>query len=75
MEQGSAGGIAYLAGCWPPDPAKSTLFFIHGAGGSSLFWQAQVEGLAQRVNTIALDLPGHGRSSGSGYDTIAAYAR
>lgn len=75
MEQGSAGGIGYLAGCWPPDPAKSTLFFIHGAGGSSLFWQAQVEGLAQRVNTIALDLPGHGRSSGSGYDTIAAYAR
>ena len=57
MEQGSAGGIGYLAGCWPPDPAKSTLFFIHGAGGSSLFWQAQVEGLAQRVNTIALDRP------------------
>jgi pimeloyl-ACP methyl ester carboxylesterase len=75
MDQGSVGGIGYIAGCWPPDPAKSTLIFIHGAGGSSRFWQAQVEGLAQRVNTIAIDLPGHGRSSGSGHDTIAAYAR
>ena len=39
-------GIGYLAGDWPLDPEKSTIVFIHGAGGSSIFWQAQVEGLA-----------------------------
>jgi pimeloyl-ACP methyl ester carboxylesterase len=75
MEKGTVGGIGYLAGCWPPDPAKSTIFFIHGAGGSSLFWQAQVEGLAGRANTVAIDLPGHGRSAGSGCDNIEDYAR
>jgi pimeloyl-ACP methyl ester carboxylesterase len=68
-------GIGYLAGNWPPDPAKSTIFFIHGAGGSGRFWQAQVEGLAARMNTIALDLPGHGRSGVNGCDTIEDYAR
>ena len=75
MIEGTAGGIGYLAGLWPPDPAKSTIFFIHGAGGSGFFWQAQVEGLAARANTIALDLPGHGRSGGNGYDTVEDYAR
>ncbi|MGA8180479.1 MAG: alpha/beta hydrolase [Desulfobacterales bacterium] len=75
MVEGTAGGIGYLAGMWPPDPAKSTIFFIHGAGGSGFFWQAQVEGLAAHANTIALDLPGHGRSGGIGCDRIEDYAR
>ncbi len=75
MVQGTANGIGYLAGQWPPDQAKSTIIFIHGAGGSGLFWRAQVEGLAARANTIALDLPGHGRSGGEGCDHIEGYAR
>jgi pimeloyl-ACP methyl ester carboxylesterase len=75
MKLKTAGGIGYLAGNWPPDPAKSTIFFIHGAGGSGRFWQAQVDGLAARVNTIAPDLPGHGRSGANGCDTIEDYAR
>ena len=75
MIEGTAGGIGYIAGLWPPDPAKPTIFFIHGAGGSGSFWQAQVEGLAARANTIAPDLPGHGRSGGNGYDTVEDYAR
>jgi pimeloyl-ACP methyl ester carboxylesterase len=75
MVGGTAGGVGYLAGTWPPDPTKSTIFFIHGAGGSGLFWQAQIEGLTARANTIALDLPGHGRSGGNGCDRIEDYAR
>jgi 3-oxoadipate enol-lactonase len=75
MLEGTAGGIGYIAGTWPLDLAKSTIIFIHGAGGSGLFWQAQVDGLAARANTIALDLPGHGRSAGSGCDRIEDYAR
>jgi pimeloyl-ACP methyl ester carboxylesterase len=67
-------GIGYLAGDWPLDPEKSTLVFIHGAGGSSVFWQAQIKGLSSRVNTLAIDLPGRGRSIGDGRQTIAGYA-
>lgn len=67
--------IAYFAGDWPLDSRKSTLIFIHGAGGSGIFWQAQVEGIAPRANTLAIDLPGHGRSDGEGMDRVEDYAR
>jgi pimeloyl-ACP methyl ester carboxylesterase len=46
--------------------------FIHGAGGSHQHWLYQVRDLPGSP-TYALDLPGHGRSEGSGRDTIAAY--
>ncbi len=75
MQERKTNGIGYLAGDWPLDPEKCTIVFIHGAGGSSLFWQAQVEGLAARANTLAIDLPGHGKSDGEGKDNVAEYAR
>ena len=75
MEAGKIDGIGYLTAKWPLDPDRATLVFIHGAGGSGEFWQAQVEGLAGGANTLALDLPGHGRSDGGGRDTIEGYAR
>lgn len=64
-----------MAAKWPLDPARTTLVFIHGAGGTGAFWQAQVEGLAQRANTIAIDLPGHGTSDGGAKDRIEDCAR
>ena len=67
-------GISCLAAKWPLDSAKATLVFIHGAGGTGKFWQAQIEGLAAAANTVAIDLPGHGLSGASGYDTIEDYA-
>jgi pimeloyl-ACP methyl ester carboxylesterase len=75
MEERTINGIGYIAGGWPPDSAKSTIVFIHGAGGSSAFWQAQVHGLAERANAVAVDLPGHGRSGKSGKNKIEDYAR
>jgi pimeloyl-ACP methyl ester carboxylesterase len=75
MEARKINGIGYSVESWPLDPARATLVFIHGAGGSGDFWQAQLEGLAGRVNTLAVDLPGHGRSDGGGKDTIEGYAR
>ena len=75
MEARKTGGIGYLAGKWPLDPDRSTLVFIHGAGGSGVFWQPQIDALADKANTVALDLPGHGRSDGPGKDKIEDYAQ
>ncbi len=75
MDKRKSGDLAYITGSWPLDPARSTIVFIHGAGGSSVLWHSQVEALAERVNTIALDLPGHGRSTGSGRKTVDDYTR
>jgi len=66
--------INFLAGSWPFDPKKSTIIFIHGSGNSSNIWKSQVEGLSGCVNTLAIDLPGHGKSDGDGMDTISGYA-
>lgn len=75
MHERITNGIGYLAGDWPLDSHKSTIIFIHGAGGTSLFWQSQLDGLISRANTLAIDLPGHGRSVGQGEDTVETYAR
>jgi pimeloyl-ACP methyl ester carboxylesterase len=73
MNERTSGNIAYVAGRWPLDPDMPTLVFIHGSGGSSVLWEKQVDELKTHVNTIALDLPGHGRSSGPGVDSVAEY--
>jgi pimeloyl-ACP methyl ester carboxylesterase len=75
MEERELGGFGFLAGGWPLDAEKSTIIFLHGAGGSSHFWKAQVEGLAERVNAEAIDMPGHGRSGNDGKNMIGDYAR
>jgi pimeloyl-ACP methyl ester carboxylesterase len=75
MEEREIGGFGFIAGRWPLDTQKSTIVFIHGSGSTGHFWKAQVEGLAERVNTVALDLPGHGRSGKAGKDDVAEYAR
>ena len=75
MEERELSGVGFIAGRWPLDQDKSTIVFIHGSGGTGHFWKAQVEGLAERVNTVALDLPGHGRSAKDGKDTITDYSR
>jgi pimeloyl-ACP methyl ester carboxylesterase len=48
--------------------------FVHGAGGNALSWQNQRYGLDRGVNTVCLDLPGHGQSHGGGCSTVAEYA-
>ena len=75
MEERKLRGFGFIADSWPLDADKPTIVFLHGSGGSSHFWKAQVEGLAERVNTVALDLPGHGRSGNDGKNTIGDYAR
>lgn len=74
MERRIEGDIAFVCGRWPLDPSRSTLVCVHGAGETSLLWHAQVEGLRDRVNTVALDLPGHGRSVGRPQACVEGYA-
>jgi pimeloyl-ACP methyl ester carboxylesterase len=54
---------------------KPTLVMVHGAGGRSQVWLSQIHDLNDAVNTIALDLPGHGDTPGPGSDSIAEYVR
>lgn len=50
------------------------LLFVHGAGDSHLLWNGQLAAFAGSVQGIALDLPGHGRSTGQGRTAIMGYA-
>lgn len=67
--------IEFVAGRWPLDPNLETVIFIHGAGGTNLLWHHQVEALADSMNTIAPDLPGHGNSGGKAMEKVEDYAR
>ncbi len=51
---------------------KRNLVLVHGAGGSHLDWPAPLRRLRE-ANVYDLDLPGHGRSEGSGRSSIASY--
>jgi pimeloyl-ACP methyl ester carboxylesterase len=56
-----------------PVPAcRPAVVFVHGAGGTHQNWLYQVRDLPQ-APTYAVDLPGHGRSEGTGYDSIEGY--
>jgi pimeloyl-ACP methyl ester carboxylesterase len=56
-----------------PVPAdKPAVLFVHGAGGTHQHWLYQVRDLPH-TPTYAVDLPGHGRSEGQGFDTVSAY--
>ncbi len=48
--------------------------FIHGAGGNHLYWPAEIRRLPG-LRIFAPDLPGHGKSSGRGQQSIEAYVR
>lgn len=75
MFEQNAKGIHFMASQWPLHAGRPTMVFIHGAGNSGIFWKAQMKGLAEQVNALAIDLPGHGQSSGKGMDRITDYAR
>jgi len=61
----------YYAGS--PDPGKAALLFCHGAGGSHRHWLYQLEGLKEKAAPLAVDLPGHGNSSGEPASEIGSY--
>ena len=56
-----------------PRTGRALLLAIHGAGGDHRHWPAHLRNLPT-ADCILVDLPGHGRSEGSGRQSIDAYA-
>ncbi len=52
---------------------KQSLIFIHGSGGDYSLWSLQYAKLHKQFNIVAIDLPGHGRSKGSGESDVGNY--
>ncbi len=67
--------IEFSTGIWPLKPNLGTVVFLHGSGGTNILWQHQVEALSDKLNTIAINLPGHGNSDGKGMDRVEDYAK
>ncbi len=70
-----SGKIACWTGNSEEGDRKISLVFIHGSGSNHSMWSHQYAKLRKRYNVFALDLPGHGRSSGSGENKVENYAR
>ena len=64
----------FLTGVNGIAPGRRNIIFLHGAGGNAFAWQNQRRALDRGVNTICVDLPGHGQSAGPGYTSIAEYS-
>jgi pimeloyl-ACP methyl ester carboxylesterase len=69
-EMMTSGGVTLHVRRTPgPHPSAPTAVFVHGLGGSSTNWTDLAGQLSARVNGIALDLPGFGRTPPpEGYD-------
>jgi pimeloyl-ACP methyl ester carboxylesterase len=68
-------GIGFEAGFKEFNENRPTLVMIHGAGGRAQVWRNQVHPLKSSLNTLAIDLPGRGKTAGNVRDTIDAYAQ
>jgi pimeloyl-ACP methyl ester carboxylesterase len=69
-----AGAYCYNGGK-PFDPQQPTAVFIHGAQNDHSVWGLQSRYFAHHgFNVLAVDLPGHGRSSGPALASVEAMA-
>jgi pimeloyl-ACP methyl ester carboxylesterase len=67
--------IGFEAGSRDFTEKRPTLVMLHGAGGRSRIWKNQVQPLNDFMNTLALDLPGHGKTLGRGKSLVSEYSR
>jgi pimeloyl-ACP methyl ester carboxylesterase len=74
VEAGGRAAYAYT-GSRGFDAARPTVVFIHGAANDHSVWALQSRYFAHHgVNTLAVDLPGHGRSEGAALASVKALA-
>jgi pimeloyl-ACP methyl ester carboxylesterase len=66
-----AGEIHYR-GSLHSSEGRDPLILIHGAGGSYLYWPLEIRHMPGR-GILAIDLPGHGESSGDVVQSIEAH--
>ncbi len=68
--------VAYVAtGNRDLDPGRETVVFIHGAGQDHTIWVLPTRYFARHQrNVLAVDLPGHGRSTGPALRTVEEMA-
>jgi pimeloyl-ACP methyl ester carboxylesterase len=63
--------------CWingsDLDKKKQSLIFIHGSGSDHSAWSHQYARLHKKYNIVAINLPGHGLSGGSGEADVEDY--
>ncbi|HZR82129.1 MAG TPA: alpha/beta hydrolase [Candidatus Binatia bacterium] len=57
-------GVSTLPHLPPPLGSGVALVFLHGEGGSAALWSRQIAHFARAHSPVAIDLPGHGRSTG-----------
>ena len=65
--------IHYLEEKSRTSSSKMTVVLIHGSGGNAGMWRKVMEGLAEGYDSLAVDLPGHGKSQGEGMKSIPEY--
>jgi len=53
---------------------RPPVVLVHGAGGTHLVWPPEIRRMPG-YRVFALDLPGHGKSGGRGFQSISAYAQ
>ncbi len=68
-----ANGIYYHEADLRTENQPIPVVLVHGAGGTHLHWPPQVRRLPQ-LWTLAVDLPGHGRTDGLSEQTISGFA-
>ena len=74
MHSTQQNGIAFITGPPTSPPGAPCIIFLHGSGLAGAFWHHQVYALADAMGTVAIDLPGHGRSDAPALDSVPAYA-
>ena len=52
---------------------RQNLVFVHGSGGEHTSWVYQYSRLHKQFNMVAVDLPGHGLSTGDGESDVDRY--
>ncbi|MDP6025715.1 MAG: alpha/beta hydrolase [Pseudomonadales bacterium] len=59
--------------CGPEQPEKR-IMYVHGTGCNSAVWHRHCDSMSNSHQCVAIDLPGHGQSEGSGFRGTADYA-